>query len=92
MKDYFEFSQLLHWLSEEALAIMLETEADSFRASIITNEIEARHAMHRARLELGMSYKLIGRVLGGRDHTTIMYGVRRYETYRNRGNLDCRPD
>jgi hypothetical protein len=44
MKDYFEFSQLLHWLSEEALAIMLETEADSFRASIITNEIEARHA------------------------------------------------
>ena len=48
--------------------------------------------MHRARLELGMSYKLIGRVLGGRDHTTIMYGVRRYETYRNRGNLDCRPD
>jgi hypothetical protein len=44
MKDYFEFSQLLHWLSTEALQIMLETEADSFRASIITNEIEARHA------------------------------------------------
>jgi chromosomal replication initiation ATPase DnaA len=44
--------------------------------------------MWRARLELGMSYKLIGRVLGGRDHTTIMYGVRRYEEYRNRGNLD----
>jgi hypothetical protein len=43
MKDYFEFSQLLHWLSEEALQIMLETEADTFRASIITNEIEARH-------------------------------------------------
>jgi hypothetical protein len=44
MKDYFEFSQLLHWLSTEALQIMLETEADSFRQSIITNEIEARHA------------------------------------------------
>jgi len=44
MKDYFEFSQLLHWLSTEALQIMLETEADAFRASIITNEIEARHA------------------------------------------------
>jgi hypothetical protein len=43
IKDYFEFSQLLHWLSTEALQIMLETEADSFRASIITNEIEARH-------------------------------------------------
>jgi chromosomal replication initiator protein len=48
--------------------------------------------MHRARLELGMSYQLIGRVLGGRDHTTVMYGVKRYEEYRNRGNLDCRPD
>ena len=44
MKDYFEFSQLLHWLSNEALQIMLETEADAFRASIIKNEMEARLA------------------------------------------------
>lgn len=44
--------------------------------------------MWRARLELGMSYQLIGRVLGGRDHTTVMYGVKRYEEYRNNGNLD----
>lgn len=48
--------------------------------------------MWRARLELGMSYKLIGRVLGGRDHATIIHGVKRYEDWRVRGNLDCRHD
>lgn len=42
MKDYFEFSQLLHWLSDEALTILLETEQDDYRADIIQNELEAR--------------------------------------------------
>jgi hypothetical protein len=42
MKDYFEFSQLLHWLSDEALNILLETERDDYRAKIIQNELEAR--------------------------------------------------
>ena len=42
MKDYFEFSQLLHWLSNEALNILLETEQDDYRAKIIQNELEAR--------------------------------------------------
>ena len=45
-----------------------------------------------ARHELAMPYKLIGRVLGGRDHTSIMYGVRRYEDWRSHGNLDNRPN
>jgi hypothetical protein len=44
MKDYFEFSQLLHWLSDEALQILLDTESDGFRADIIHNELKARHA------------------------------------------------
>lgn len=44
MKDYFEFSQLLHWLSDEALNILLETEQDTMRAAIIHNELKARHA------------------------------------------------
>lgn len=47
--------------------------------------------MWQARHGLGMSYKLIGRVLGGRDHTTIMHGVNRYEDWRAYGNLDSRP-
>lgn len=48
MKDYFEFSQLLHWLSVEALHIMLETEESDFRRTIIRNELEARgHAETR---------------------------------------------
>ena len=42
MKDYFEFSQLLHWLSDEALNILLETEQDDYRVKIITAELEAR--------------------------------------------------
>ena len=35
--------------------------------------------MCRARHEVGASYALIGKVLGGRDHTTIMHGIKRYE-------------
>jgi hypothetical protein len=42
VKDYFEFSQLLHWLSDEALNILLEAEQDDYRAKIIQNELEAR--------------------------------------------------
>ena len=35
--------------------------------------------MWRARHEVGASYELIGAVLGGRNHSTVMYGVARYE-------------
>ena len=35
--------------------------------------------MWRARHELGAPYQLIGHVLGGRDHSTIMHGIKRYE-------------
>ena len=35
--------------------------------------------MARARRETGASYELIGHVLGGRNHSTVMYGVARYE-------------
>ena len=35
--------------------------------------------MWRARHELGAPYQLIGYVLGGRDHSTIMHGIERYE-------------
>lgn len=39
----------------------------------------ARHEiMYRLHMETNMSYPAIGRRLGGRDHTTVMYGVRRY--------------
>jgi len=42
MDEYWRFSQLLHWLSDEALNILLETEQDDYRAKIIRNELEAR--------------------------------------------------
>lgn len=35
-------------------------------------------AMKRAR-EAGFTLELIGKVMGGRDHTTIMHGIRRAE-------------
>jgi len=35
--------------------------------------------MARARRETSASYELIGAVLGGRNHSTIMHGVARYE-------------
>ena len=44
--------------------------------------------MWRARHEVGASYELIGHVLGGRNHSTIMHGINRYQTnvgrYENR--------
>lgn len=36
-------------------------------------------AMWRARQETGASYALIGHVMGGRNHSTIMSGIKRYE-------------
>lgn len=35
--------------------------------------------MARARRETGASYELIGHVLGGRNHSTVMHGINRYE-------------
>lgn len=35
--------------------------------------------MWRARHEVGAAYELIGAVLGGRNHSTIMHGISRYE-------------
>jgi chromosomal replication initiator protein len=35
--------------------------------------------MHRARRELDAPYALIGYALGGRDHSTVMHGIKRYE-------------
>lgn len=48
MKDYYEITQLLHWLSDEALSVMLMIEDDAFLSTIIRNELEARgHAQDR---------------------------------------------
>ena len=46
------------------------------RANVIWPRFEI---MWRARNELNAPLQLIGQVLGGRDHTTIMHGIKRYE-------------
>lgn len=38
-----------------------------------------QEAMWRLRTLRGLSLAQIGRMLGGRDHTTILHGVRRHE-------------
>jgi hypothetical protein len=40
-------------------------------------------ACWRAREETGLSLPLIGKLLGGRDHTTILHSVRMYERFRD---------
>jgi chromosomal replication initiator protein len=41
--------------------------------------VEARHeAAYRMRTETMMSFPLIGRAIGGRDHTTVLHGYRRH--------------
>jgi chromosomal replication initiator protein len=37
--------------------------------------IPRQYAMYLMRVDLEISYKEIGRILGGRDHTTVMYAV-----------------
>jgi len=41
---------------------------------------------YRSRNETGKSYPYIGKHFGGRDHTTVLSGIRRYEQYQ-RGEL-----
>lgn len=45
-----------------------------------TEIVIARHeAMYRMRRETTMSLPAIGRKLGGRDHTTVLHGIRKHE-------------
>ena len=44
----------------------------------------ARFALYKALRIRGWSYSAIGTFVGGRDHTTIIYGVRRAEYFMER--------
>jgi chromosomal replication initiator protein len=47
----------------------------------------ARHeAMWRIRNETGATLQLIGRFFGGRDHTTVQHGVRKYDAALENGS------
>ena len=38
-----------------------------------------QHAMYRMYVERNLSLPTIGRLLGGRDHTTVLHGVRQHK-------------
>lgn len=42
-----------------------------------------QEAMYRVRQKYGLSYPRIGQIMGNRDHTTILHGVRRHEERAN---------
>jgi len=55
------------------------TRADIIGPSRVRAVSQARHeAAYRIVVELGMSLPMVGRVLGARDHTTILNSVRRF--------------
>lgn len=48
------------------------------------NMVRARHeCFYRISKELGYSLPKIGRLIGGRDHTTVLAGIRRHEMRMN---------
>jgi len=70
IRELIEETARNHNLSTEALT------GHNRRKGVIWPRFEI---MWRARNELNAPLQLIGQVLGGRDHTTIMHGIRRYE-------------
>lgn len=54
--------------------------------------VQARHeCCYRLSHETSMSLPQIGRRLGGRDHTTILHGIRRYARFLETGVWNTRP-
>lgn len=50
--------------------------------------VNARHeAMWRMHKETSASLPMIGKVLGGKDHTTILHGIRRYQARIDAGEV-----
>lgn len=87
-KQQQQVRELHQIIMETAAKHNISTEqliAHNRRAGITWARFEV---MWRARREAGMAYKLIARVLGNRDHATIIYGVKRYESWRDNGTLD----
>lgn len=75
---------------EEAAKRVLEQVADHHSVTIedITgpsrrgDHVRARHEAAYLLRQCSLSYPQIGRALGGRDHTTVMYAVARVEKKR----------
>lgn len=55
------------------------TKTELLSARRMRTLVVARHeAMYRMSKETSMSLPMIGRRLGGRDHTTVLHGIRKY--------------
>jgi chromosomal replication initiator protein len=55
------------------------TSKDLIGPSRVQQVVHARYeAMYRVRRELVLSFERVGQFFGGRDHTTVLYGVREH--------------
>jgi chromosomal replication initiator protein len=82
----------LRLTAEEAARRVLEQVADHHSVTVddltgpsrLANHVKARHEAAYLLRQCSLSYPQIGRILGGRDHTTIMYAVQRVEQKRGK--------
>lgn len=71
-----------HWrdIVEEVCAKHCVTAAELFSIRRARHIVKARQeAMYRLSVETSMSLPAIGRKMGNRDHTTVIYGIRSHE-------------
>lgn len=54
------------------------TWAQVLSSTRVQNVVDCRHEIMATLREDGLSYPQIGKALGGRDHSTVMHGVRRF--------------
>lgn len=49
--------------------------------------LPARYSCYTLLYERGLSYKKVGSIIGGRDHSTVLDGIKRFEEWRDQD--DC---
>ena len=62
-----------------------EITGSSRRRSVV----EARHAAMLALREMGLNLQDIGAFIGGRDHTTVIHGIKQARINRQKGYSPC---
>jgi len=85
-------TQQRHQLAKKAIREVAEAHNVSLERMMSYDSHEdissiRREAMWKARKVSSLSYPLLGKLFGGRDHTTILHGVRAYEERQRRDKV-----